>query len=80
MSKNILKNTIKVHRAKNNLTQEQLSLLVGVTRTTINLVERGRWVPSTVLALKIARVFDVPFEEVFYLDTENHMDKETKGG
>ncbi len=70
MGENILKNNIKVHRAKKDITQEQLAELVGVTRTTINFVERGRWVPSTVLALKIARVFGVPLEEVFYLDTE----------
>jgi putative transcriptional regulator len=74
MGENILKNSIKVQRAKKDLTQEQLAELVGVTRTTINFVERGRWVPSTVLALKIAKVFEVPFEEVFYLDTENSND------
>lgn len=68
MSENILRNTIKVQRAKKDLTQEQLAELVGVTRTTINFVERGRWVPSTILALKIVKVFEVPFEEVFYLD------------
>ena len=71
MGENILKNSIKVQRAKKDLTQEQLAELVGVTRTTINFVERGRWVPSTVLALKIAKVFEVPFEEVFYLDIDN---------
>jgi putative transcriptional regulator len=71
MGENILKNSIKVQRAKKDLTQEQLAELVGVTRTTINFVERGRWVPSTVLALKIAKVFEVPFEEVFYLETDN---------
>jgi putative transcriptional regulator len=71
MSKNILKNSIKVQRAKKDLTQEQLAELVDVTRTTINFVERGRWVPSTVLALKIAKVFEVPFEEVFYLETDS---------
>jgi putative transcriptional regulator len=68
MSEEILKNTIKVQRAKKDLTQEKLAELVGVTRTTINYVERGKWVPSTILALKIANVFEVPFEEVFYLD------------
>lgn len=70
MTENRLRNTIKVQRAKKNLTQEQLSELVGVTRTTINFVERGRWVPSAVLAIKIAAVFGVPFEEVFYLDAD----------
>ena len=71
MGENILKNSIKVQRAKKDLTQEQLAELVGVTRTTINFVERGRWVPSTVLALKIAKVFEASFEEVFYLETDD---------
>ena len=71
MSENILKNNIKVFRAKNDLTQERLAELVGVTRTTINFVERGKWVPSAVLALKIARVFRAPFEEVFELDEDS---------
>jgi putative transcriptional regulator len=70
MDKNILRNNMKVHRAKKDITQEQLAELVGVTRTTINFVERGRWVPSTVLSLKIAHVFKAPFEDVFYLDKE----------
>ena len=64
----ILRNQIKVWRAKNDLTQEQLADRVGVTRPTINFIERGKWVPSTVLALKIARVFDVAVEEVFTLE------------
>jgi putative transcriptional regulator len=68
MGEYLLKNTIKVQRAKKNITQEELAELVGVTRTTINFVERGKWVPSTILALKIARVFELPFEDVFYLD------------
>ena len=70
MGENILRNNIKVQRAKKDLTQERLAELVGVTRTTINFIERGGWVPSTILALKIAQVFEVSFEEVFYLDTE----------
>lgn len=71
MSEAILRNNMRVLRAKKDLTQEQLAELVDVTRTTINFVERGRWVPSTVLALKIAAVFEVPFEEVFYLEKGN---------
>ncbi len=67
MGEDILKNRIKVQRAMKDLTQEQLAELVGVTRTTINFVERGKWVPSTVLALKIVHVFGASFEEVFYL-------------
>ena len=79
MSEPILKNSMKVQRAKKNLTQEQLSELVGVTRTTINFVERGRWVPSTVLALKIAHVFGAAFEEVFFLDSEKPDEKNPQG-
>lgn len=71
MNEFILRNNMKVLRAKKNMTQEQLGELVKVTRTTINFVERGKWVPSSVLALKIAKVFEVPFEEVFYLDRKD---------
>jgi putative transcriptional regulator len=74
MSDSILKNNLKVLRAKHNLTQEQLAEKVKVTRVTINYVESGKWVPSTVLALKIAQVFEVPLEEVFYLDTDKSKD------
>jgi putative transcriptional regulator len=65
-----LKNKIKIHRAIHNLTQEQLAEKVGVTRKTINTIERGHFVPSTILSLKISRVFGVPVEEVFSLDEE----------
>ena len=75
MGEDILKNTIKVLRAKKDITQEELAELVGVTRTTINYVERSKWVPSTILALKIAHVFGVPFEDVFYLETEKSLKK-----
>jgi putative transcriptional regulator len=68
MNEETLRNNIKVFRAKNDLTQEQLADLVLVTRATINFVERGKWVPSAVLAMRIARVFGVSFEEVFYLE------------
>jgi len=66
----VLKNTIKVERAKKDLTQEKLAELVGVTRKTINTIERGHFVPSTLLALKIVKVFGAPFEEVFFLSEE----------
>lgn len=63
-----LGNNLKVHRARKDLTQEELAESVGVTRPTINFIENGRFVPSTLLALKIARIFEVPFEEVFFLE------------
>lgn len=62
-----LKNTLKVQRAKNNLTQEQLAELVGVTRKTINTVENSIYVPSTYLALKLSRALNVTVEELFQL-------------
>ena len=65
-----LGNHLKVHRAKKDLTQEGLAELVGVTRPTISFVENRRFVPSALLALKIATVFEVPFEEVFFLEEE----------
>ena len=70
MSDSILKNNLKVLRAKHNLTQEQLAEKVKVTRVTINYVEKGKWVPSTVMALRMAKVFGVPVEEVFYLEED----------
>jgi putative transcriptional regulator len=62
-----LDNRIKVLRAERDWTQEHLAELVGVTRKTINTVERGVFVPSTVLALRLARAFGVPVEQVFSL-------------
>ncbi|WP_135555294.1 helix-turn-helix transcriptional regulator [Paenibacillus cymbidii] len=67
MSEDVLENTIKVQRAKMNLTQEQLADLIGVTRKTVNTIENGKFIPSTVLAIKMARVFNLPVEELFLL-------------
>lgn len=63
-----LKNRLKVLRAERDWTQAELADRIGVTRKTINTVERGVFVPSTVLALKLAREFDVPVEEIFELE------------
>jgi putative transcriptional regulator len=68
MMKKKLKNQIKVHRAMNDWTQEELAQRVSVTRKTINTVENGKFIPSTYLALKIAKAFGVTVEEVFQLD------------
>ena len=57
-----LLNKIKVYRAMKNNSQEELAVAIGVTRKTINTVETGKFIPSTVLALKIARYFVVPLE------------------
>jgi len=63
-----MKNNIKVERAIKGLTQEDLANKVSVSRQTINAMEANKYVPSTVLALKIARVFGKPVEEIFILE------------
>jgi len=66
-----MKNNIRVERAIKKITQEQLANLVGVSRQSINAIEAGKYVPSTVLALKLARVFEKPVEEIFELEEED---------
>ena len=63
-----MKNTIRVERAILDITQQDLAEAVGVSRQTINSIEAGRYVPSTVLALKIARYFGKPADSIFSLD------------
>ena len=66
-----LKNLIKVERARNNLTQADLAVRVKVSRQTINSIEVGRFVPSTVLALKIARTLEIKIDDLFELESED---------
>lgn len=66
-----MKNRIRVERAELRMTQQQLADAVGVSRQTVNAIETGRFVPSTVLALKIARQFHKPVEEVFQLEDDD---------
>ncbi|MGR3811339.1 helix-turn-helix transcriptional regulator [Jiulongibacter sp. NS-SX5] len=63
-----MKNSIKVERAKNDFTQADLAEKVGVSRQTINSIEKGRFIPSTVLALKIAEVCNAKIHDVFMLE------------
>jgi len=63
-----MKNTIRIERAIKNITQAELADLIGVSRQTINTIESNKYVPSTVLSLKIARVFDKPVEQIFELE------------
>ncbi len=67
----VLKNRIRVHRAEHRLSQADLAALIGVSRKTISTIEVGRFVPSTVIALKLARLFDVPVEEIFSLSASD---------
>lgn len=63
----LLNNRIRVYRAEHRLSQSDLADAIGVTRKTISTIEVGRFVPSTIIALKIARYFKAPVEEIFSL-------------
>lgn len=63
-----MKNRLKVERAENNLSQADLADRIGVSRQTINSIETGRYVPSTILALKLANVFNKAVEHIFTLE------------
>jgi putative transcriptional regulator len=63
-----MKNNLKVERAIHNLTQADLAERIGVSRQSINAMEKNKYVPSTVLALKIAQLFKKPVEAIFFLD------------
>ena len=63
-----MNNTIRIERAIKKMTQQQLADLVQVSRQTINTVELGKYIPSTVLALKIAKVFEKNVDDIFQLD------------
>jgi len=62
-----LHNTLKVQRALRDLTQAELAALAGITRKSINAIELGHMVPSTILALKLARALQVDVETLFSL-------------
>jgi putative transcriptional regulator len=63
-----MKNNIRVERAVVKISQQQLADAIGVSRQTINAIESQKYIPSTVLSLKIARFFKKPVEEVFQLE------------
>jgi putative transcriptional regulator len=64
-------NNLKVLRAIKNISQEELAKKISVSRQTINAMEKGKYVPSTVLALKLARFFEKTVEEIFSLENED---------
>jgi putative transcriptional regulator len=63
-----MKNTIKVERAKKNWTQAELAEKIGVSRQAIHAIEAGKFVPSTVLALRMAKEFGTAVELIFQLE------------
>jgi putative transcriptional regulator len=64
-----MKNTIKVERAKKDWTQADLAEKIGVSRQTVNSIETGKFIPSTLLALKMANVFGTTVEALFQLES-----------
>ncbi len=66
-----MKNLIKVGRARHNITQAELADKVNVSRQTINSIETGRFIPSTLLAFKIAHVLQTSVDEVFELEASD---------
>ena len=63
-----MKNNLRVERAIKNVTQEELAKIIGVSRQAINSIELSKYVPSTILALKLSRFFNKPVNEIFTLE------------
>ncbi|TDD78145.1 helix-turn-helix transcriptional regulator [Flavobacterium caseinilyticum] len=63
-----MKNSVKIQRAIANITQAELADKIGVSRQTINAIEAGKYAPSTVLALKISKLFDKSVNDIFELE------------
>jgi putative transcriptional regulator len=66
-----MKNKIRIHRLIKNFSQAELADLVGVSRQTINALEAEKYIPSTVLSLKISRVLEQPIELLFELEDKD---------
>lgn len=66
-----MKNNLKILRAIKNISHEELAKQIEVSRQTINAMEKGKYVPSTVLALKLSRYFEKPVEEIFELEAND---------
>jgi putative transcriptional regulator len=66
-----MKNTIKVERAKKNITQGDLADALKVSRQTIHAIETGKFVPSTLLSLKMAKFFNTTVEEIFSIEDDD---------
>ncbi|WGS65887.1 helix-turn-helix transcriptional regulator [Marinitoga aeolica] len=78
-----MKNKLKVYRAMFDMTQEELAKRVGVSRQTINYIEKGKYSPSILLALKIAYIFNCKVEDLFILESEDLNEENSfafKGG
>ena len=68
-----MRNTIKVERAKKDWTQAELAERIGVSRQAVNSIETGKFIPSTLLALRMAKLFGTPVEQIFQLEDEEFI-------
>lgn len=66
-----MKNSIRLERARLDMTQGELAERIDVSRQTIYAIEKGNYAPSTVLALKLSQVFDKPVNELFELEPKD---------
>ncbi|NQX44056.1 helix-turn-helix transcriptional regulator [Paenibacillus tritici] len=73
---NELNNRVREYRARDRLSQSELAQRIGASRQTIALIERGDYSPSVVLALKIAEVFAVTVESVFWINKEKESEQD----
>ncbi|MGT2749769.1 helix-turn-helix transcriptional regulator [Streptococcus orisasini] len=70
----ILKNRLKELRAREEINQTELAKLAGISRQTVSLIERNEYTPSVVIAMKIAKIFHEPVEDVFRLEEDKKDD------
>ena len=70
-----MQNKLKIERAILDLTQDELAQKIGVSRQTINSIEKNRYVPSTLLALKLSELFKKPVNDFFILDDDEQLDQ-----
>ena len=73
-----LYNRLKEYRAKIGVNQQQVGRMAGVSRQTISQIERGDYSPSVTLALKIAKVFEVQVEDIFWYEEEEEHDEQKR--
>jgi len=66
-----MKNSLKIERAIKDITQEELAKIIGVSRQAINSIELGKYVPSTILALKLSRYFEKAVNDIFKLEEKD---------
>ena len=68
-----MRNSLKIERKRRKITQEQLAEMIGVSRQSINAIERGKYTPSTTLAIKISEIFNTSVNKIFELESSDYQ-------